>query len=151
MAVKALAIVPSNDELTIQGRPRCRGVKADGLRCGSFQNPRTGFCYYHDPAIDHAAKQAKRALGGQHSAKVVRLQRMLPPRLRAVFDRLDDAMVDVVAGTLSPARASALAALSSASVRVLQAGEFEEELRRLRSAIGDDFDDDPTPTLSEGE
>lgn len=129
--------------------PRCKGVKHDGTRCGAFQG-RSGFCFNHDPTIDATRKHNVKVHGGQ-STRVARAQRMLPPRFRAVFDRLDVAMVDVLDGTLSPTRASALAALSTASVRVLQAGEFEEELRRLRAAIGDDLDDDPTPALSEGD
>jgi hypothetical protein len=68
---------------------------------------------------------------------------MLPPRLRGVFERLDTAMDEVVDGTLSPTRATALASLASASVRVLQAGEIEEEVRRMSEAIADDADTPP--------
>ena len=75
---------------------------------------------------------------------------MLPPRLRVVFDRLDVAMEEVVAGTLSTGRATALAALASASVRVLQAGEFEERLRTLEHASGDTDDLDMADDGEEG-
>lgn len=156
---RALIVVSDTDEIglprdqwgdfTVTGRPRCKGVKHDGTRCGAFQG-RSGYCFNHDPTIDATRKHNVKVHAGQSTSRVARAQRMLPPRLRAVFDRLDTAMVDVLDGTLSPTRAAALAALSSASVRVLQAGEFEEEMRRLRAAIGDDFDDDPTPTLSDG-
>lgn len=155
---RALKVVGDNDEIglprdqwgdfTVTGRPRCKGIKLDGTRCGAFRNPRTGFCYQHDPNVTDEARAATLKKAGQGNSRVARAQRMLPPRLRAVFDRLDVAMVEVVEGTLSPARAAALAALSSASVRVLQAGEFEEELRRLRETIGEDADyDAPPPAL----
>jgi hypothetical protein len=154
---RALTVVEELDEiglprdrwgdLTVTGRPRCKGIKLDGTRCGAFRNPRNGFCYQHDPNVTYEARQATLKRAGQGNTRAARAQRMLPPRLRAVFDRLETAMVDVIDGTLSPTRASALAALSSASVRVLVAGELEEEVRRLRSMVGDDADWDPPPTL----
>lgn len=151
-----LAIVPDEDDdgldeiglprdvwgdFTPTGQPRCKGVKANGHRCQSFQG-RSGFCYFHDPRISQADKQAQRARGGTNSSRVARMERMLPPRLRPVFERLETAMVEVVDGTLSPTRAQALASLASASVRVLEAGELEEKVRKMEEVAGDDT---PTP------
>jgi hypothetical protein len=142
MAKPALKVV-HDDDLTASGLPRCRGIKANGERCGSFAGPR-GFCMWHDPNIPEERKRAQHAAGGAATSRAARAQRMLPPRLRPVFDRLEQAMGDVVDGSLSPQRASALAALSSAAVRVLEAGEMEERLRKIESAAGDD-PTDPTP------
>jgi hypothetical protein len=149
-----LALVPDLDgigmprdqwgDLTPNGSPRCKGMKGD-RRCLSFAG-RSGYCFNHDPAIDKERRREAKANGGRNTSRLARAQKLLPPRLRTVFDRLDSAMVEVVEGTLSPVRASALAALASASVRVLQAGEFEEELRRLRAAVGEDADFDAVPT-----
>jgi hypothetical protein len=142
MAKAALAIVPDDDDLTVTGSPRCRGIKADGTRCGSFRG-RSGYCFNHDPNVDRAAKFAARGRGGRNSSRAVRAQRMLPPRLRPVFERLERAMDEVVEGTISPTRATALASLASASVRVLEAGEMEERLRRMETATGDEEDAPP--------
>jgi hypothetical protein len=158
-----LAVVPDQDDDTLDeiglprdewgdftptGQPRCKGVKADGLRCRAFQG-RSGYCFFHDPNITPAQKNAQRAKGGHHNSRVSRAERMLPDRLKPVFTRLESAMQEVVDGTLSPTRAQALASLASASVRVLEAGEIEEKVRKMEAAAeGDEYaeDGDPTPT-----
>lgn len=147
MAKRALAIVDDeDDELTITGRPRCQGIKAaDGKRCGSFRGP-SGFCFNHDPRNTEEAKREARALGGYNSSRAARMQRMLPPRLRPIFHKLEEAMDAVVDGSMAPTRATALASLASASVRVLEAGELEERMRKIEASADDEEGDDtPAP------
>ena len=136
--------------LTPNGRPRCKGLKPDGTRCRAFQG-RTGYCFHHDDRLTDKDRYRARQKGGQHSSKIARAEKMLPPRLRNVFQRLDQAMIDVVEGTLPPTRASALASLASASVRVLEAGEIEERLRDMERVASDDTltDDDLDEILDE--
>ena len=127
---------------TPNGSPRCKGVKADGKRCLAFQG-RRGFCYQHDPAITDAQRHASKVKGGSMTSTAARAEkRMLPPRLRSVFDRLDDAMKEVHDGTLSPARGQAMASIAGAAVRVLEAGELEEKIRKMERAAEGDFDGD---------
>ena len=127
-------------DLTPNGSPRCKGVKANGKRCGSFRSPVTGFCFNHDPTVPPQVKRQSKVNGGRYGSKQMS---MIPTRLRPVFDRLTTAMDDVLAGTLSPARAGALASLSTAAVRVLEAGEMEERMRKMEAAAGggDDLDE----------
>jgi hypothetical protein len=49
----------------------------------------------------------------------------------AVFDRLEEALGQLHAGDLDPKRAQAMAALASAMVRALTAGELEDRVRQL--------------------
>lgn len=142
-----LAVV--DEDVTANGSPRCHGIKANGQRCGGFAG-KSGYCFNHDPNTTEQQKYAVRASGGKATSTTAKMQRMLPPRLRAVFERLDTAMVDVVEGNLSTGRATALAALASASVRVLQAGEFEERLRTLEHASGSDEEADLAGDDDEG-
>lgn len=135
-------VVIIDNERTPTGLPRCRGIKKDGERCGAFAG-REGFCYYHDPRISDEQKTRTRALGGQAGGTFSRMQRLMPPRLRGVFDDVVNAMADVQSGVLSPPRATALASLATAAVRVLEAGELEERLRTLEATTADE--DDPSP------
>ncbi len=129
-------------DFTPNGSPRCKGVKADGKRCLAFRG-RRGFCFQHDPAISDEQRHATKVKGGKATSTEARAEkRMLPPRLRAVFDRLDLAMTEVHDGTLSPTRGQAMASLAGAAVRTLEAGELEEKVRRMeRAAQGGDLED----------
>ena len=59
----------------------------------------------------------------------------MPPRLLATFNRLEEALEEVHAGVLPPARAQAMAAVAGAMIRVLTAGEMEERLRNMEERI----------------
>ncbi|HEV8489553.1 MAG TPA: DUF5763 domain-containing protein [Candidatus Limnocylindrales bacterium] len=133
-----------DDDLTPTGNPRCKGIKKDGVRCGAFAG-RSGFCYFHDPNITADAKAKTRVLAGRSSSTVSRVQRLMPPRLRSVFDDVVKAMADVQSGALSPTRASALASLATAAVRVLMTGEMEERQRRIDALLHDPDDSTPPP------
>jgi len=122
-------VLTDDDNWTKNGRPRCQGVRLSGGRCRSFAGY-SGWCGAHDPnGIDERMKKAHPIRGPGN-----RLVRMMPPRLRPVFEDLVTAMQDVVTGKISPSQASALAALATASVRVLMSGEMEERLRALDAA-----------------
>lgn len=109
---------------------RCHATRRDGERCGSTIVLPSGFCAMHDPARrdENAAARSK---GGKHSATVVRLRGLLPPRLIPVFERLETALEEVHSGDLDPRAATAMASLGRALVAVLQAGELEERLRNV--------------------
>lgn len=92
-------------------------------------------CLWHDPERAQARAEARRR-GGANRAGVVRLRRLVPPRLIPVFDKLEQALSEVHDGTLKPGQAVAMAALARAMVAVLQAGELEERVRRLEEQAG---------------
>ncbi len=119
----------NDDDWTLKGRPRCHGIKKNGQRCGSFAGY-SGWCFAHDPNVTWDDRAEYRKVTGPGN----RLVKMMPPRLRPVFEDLVKAMGDVVTGKITPSQASALAALATASVRVLTSGEMEERLRALDAA-----------------
>ncbi len=111
---------------------RCRGTRRDGQPCPSPILDADGYCFAHRPGADAARRQARQA-GGRHRAALARLRRLCPPRLGAVYDRLDAALEAVEAGRLHPAQAQAMASLARALVAVLQAGELEARVRELEA------------------
>ncbi len=122
MVPQALASVPN----------RCDSRRKDGQPC---TNPATGggaYCFAHDPDREQARAEA-RTRGGQNSSNAVRLGNLCPPRLVAVFDRLERALEEVHTGTLEPRQASAMASLAGAMTRVLTTGELEQRLRDVEA------------------
>ncbi len=79
-------------------------------------------------------RRAASRKGGQNKATSKRLAKLMPLRLVPVWEQLERALVDVLAGDLPPQQASAAAALARALVAVLQAGEAEQRLRDLVAA-----------------
>ncbi len=112
----------------------CRALRKDGQPCLAPPG-RTGYCMVHDPALEDKRRAAYR-LGGEHKAKAVRLRMLVPPRLMPVYNKLEAALEEVHSGTLEPRRATAMAALAGAMVRVLTSGELEERVRTLEDATG---------------
>lgn len=109
---------------------RCAATRKNGQPCNARALPDSQYCFSHDPGRKEQRDAARRK-GGHNSAKVVRLQRLMPPRLIPIFDRIEQALEQTHEGTLEPAQANALANLSRALVTLLQAGEFEARLRSL--------------------
>jgi len=115
-------------------RNRCAATKPDGTPCRAGRVAGTPYCIFHqcDPEARERSAEARRR-GGENSARLTRALRRLPADLRAVYDRLAEALDQVHSGALDPTRAHAMAALSRAMVAVLDSAET---LRRL-----DDIED----------
>jgi hypothetical protein len=109
---------------------QCDGTRRDGRACAGQALPGRTHCWAHAPDLA-AARQAAYERGGRNRAHVVRLQRLMPPRLVPIFDQLEQALAEVHAGTLEPRQAVAMAALARAMCAVLQIGELEERVREL--------------------
>ena len=109
-------------------RQRCSATRKDGSPCTAAAGE-DGHCVGHR----HGAQEARRK-GGQASARVARLHSLVPPRLRAVYSTLEEALREVHAGEIDPRVAAAMASLAGAMVRVLTAGELEERVRRLEES-----------------
>ena len=108
----------------------CHATRNDGQPCTTPVVSTGRYCFGHDP--DLAAKRAEaRRRGGANRANRVRLAKIMPVRLIPVWEQLEQALADVLDGRLEPRQASAAASLGRALVAVLQAGEFEERLRKL--------------------
>ena len=111
-------------------RAICAASRRDGRPCTSRVLCDGTYCYVHAPDREHERHEARRR-GGQHRAHAARLRALMPPRLLPVFDQLETALADVLAGRLAPQQATAAAAVARALVTVLTAGELEERVRRL--------------------
>ena len=107
----------------------CPATRRDGQPCRGIAN-KSGFCMAHDPTLTEKRREAAR-LGGKGKARIARLGKLVPPRLIAVYDHLEEALGQVHKGELEPRIAQAMAALAGAMVRVLTSGELEERVRRL--------------------
>ena len=66
---------------------------------------------------------------------MIRLRGLVPPRLEAVYDRLEKALEQVHDGVLDSKQAIAMASIARAMVAVLTSGELEERVRGLESMI----------------
>lgn len=113
----------------------CRASTKNGQPCRARGHP-SGYCVAHDPALQQK-REAARVNGGRNSSRVARLEKLMPRRLRPVYDRLETALQDVHEGRLDVGRAKAMASVAGAMVRVLQAGELEELTRKLREFQGE--------------
>ncbi len=111
-------------------RERYESPRRDGRPCQGLALPGRQYCFNHDPALVERRLQGQRK-GGAHSAKIIRLRSLVPPRLVPIFDTLESALGEVHSGDLDPKQATAMASLARAMVAVLQAGELEERVRRL--------------------
>lgn len=110
--------------------PACRSTRRDGTPCQATTIGADGYCWAHSPALAEQRAEARRQ-GGRNSAKIVRLRAVMPPRLVAVFDLLEQALQEVHAGDLSHQQATAMANLARAMATVLTAGELEQRVREL--------------------
>lgn len=108
----------------------CRATRSNGQPCRG--KPLTdGLCFAHSQA-----SQEWRKMGGHSRSNTARAQKALPLRLRPIADTLCDALAEVHAGKLTPAQGTAIAALASALVRCVTAGEFEQRIRHLEQVAG---------------
>jgi len=109
---------------------RCAASRRAGQPCTAPVLGDGRQCWAHDPALAEQ-RVAKRRLGGQNRATRKRLAKIMPIRLLPVWDALEKALADVLAGSLDPKQATAAAALARALAVILTAGEVEERIRRL--------------------
>ena len=115
--------------------PRCRGLRRDGSPCQAPPHAigPAGHCWAHDDSRAEA-RRAARAKGGQNRATAKRIDRLVPATLRPTLDTLLCAVDEVKDGTLTPAQASAMAALAGAAVKVYQVAELEQRVASLEAA-----------------
>lgn len=85
----------------------CLGIKKNGSPCqGKGLEQYDGLCFAHGPA-DHIRAE-RSSLGGKNSATAVRLDKRIPQRLKQAIDLLEDGMVRVSQGLLSPSAYTAM-------------------------------------------
>ena len=79
---------------------------------------------------------AARARGGRGRSRAARAGKLVPGELRPVLDALIGAIDEVRDELLTPAQASAMAALGGAIVRLYQVGVLEERVAVLEALGG---------------
>lgn len=118
---------------------RCVSVRRDGERCGGARLDDVDVCWAHDPRLAEKRAEASRR-GGRNSSKLIRLQKAMPPRLVPVFERLERAFEDVLAGRITARQATAAAAVARAMIATATAGELEQRVRDIEAARAGDKD-----------
>ena len=88
------------------------------------------YCLAHDLQLDEQ-REKDTPHGRRNPTDVVQMRGLVSPGLLPIFDRLGT----VVASTLTPEQAQAMAALRRPMVRDPQAGELEERLRDLEDQV----------------
>ena len=119
--------------------PTCSAPTKTGKPCHG-RPAESGYCFAHDPATKDK-REAARVKGGENSSHAARLEKLLPSRLRPTFDRLETAMKEVHDGRLDPRRATAMASLAGAMVKVIKAGEEEASTKLASQFIVDNLDE----------
>lgn len=108
----------------------CQATRKDGNPCRAPAGP-NGLCVGHRPGA-----QAARSRGGHNHARHVRLEKLAPPRLIALYSRLEDVLDGLGSGTIPPSRGTAMASVASVMIRALSVGELEERVRKLEGVAG---------------
>jgi len=109
--------------------PACSARRADGSACRATAGP-DGKCFAHSPAL-RAKAQAARTKGGQNRATSARLGKLVPERLQAIYNLLEEVLNELHKGTVTPQVGGAMAHVASALIKLATAGEIELRLRRL--------------------
>ena len=100
---------------------RCGAITKSGQPCGGRPSE-SGTCFAHDPALS-ATREAARVRGGKNSSSRARLEKLMPERLGPTFELLEKAVTEVYEGRLPAQRASAMASLTGALIKIIKAGE----------------------------
>lgn len=109
----------------------CTATTRAGSRCKSWAVNGSDFCALHGP--DAKAIQQK---GGKHKSLQHRLEQRQNPTLQGIMDLLNQSLVAVRDGKLTPSQGSSLAAIGSSILRVREQAVLEERLRVLESRLG---------------
>ena len=112
-------------------RPRCTATRRDGTPCVAPASGDSGMCIGHGP---HSTNDTRKN-GGHARSNGARATALLPPRLRPVLERLERTLEGLESGEVDPRRATAMASLTGAIVKVMQASDLEERLREVEAVL----------------
>lgn len=121
-------------------RDRCQGTNRNGEPCSAFALPGETLCFSHHPQKAAEVKEAQRR-GGENRSNARRAAKMLATTGRQVrADELPDivraCILRVVAGTMEPGQASAIAQLARTSLQLQHDMELEQRIAALEAAAG---------------
>ena len=112
----------------------CAGKRRDGSACQAKPLPGRDRCWAHD-SLTADKRQRAYVSGGQAKARVVRAAKILPIQLRPLLSAWVAALKDTRDGALDPRRASAMAMLAGAIVRLYQFVEVEQRLEAIEAEL----------------
>ncbi len=115
---------------------QCKGANAAGQPCDAKPVRPSGWCYWHDPALEAERIEGRRK-GGAARSNRARAKKRLPAEsltLQEVQGLLSVALKGVLAGRIEPGIANASANVARAIAAVAQAGEIEERITALEAA-----------------
>ncbi len=116
---------------------RCRGANAAGQRCDAKPVRPSGWCYWHDPALETERTEGRRQ-GGKSRSNQARARKQLPTNvmtMQEVQGLLGVAFKGVLAGRLEPNIGTALASIAKSMVAVAGVAEIEEQIAELRRLV----------------
>ena len=112
---------------------RCKALNAAGTPCGAQARPDLqGYCPWHAPELE-AERVTWRKRGGHARSNANRARKAMKSAAD-VTPVLWTALNDLAAGTLEPARGTAMAAVARALVALHEATEMEERISALEQA-----------------
>lgn len=113
---------------------RCSATRANGEQCKATALPGRSLCWAHDPEHREKALEARKA-GGYNSSRAARAAKRAPRDMRDLAEHLLQAVGEVHRGDLDPKKATAMASLAGALVKVHEAGEVNERLAELERRL----------------
>lgn len=119
----------------------CAAQRPDGTRCRAW--PRTGeqFCLWHSPQREEEAAEARR-LGGLRRRREKTVSSAFDfaglDSIQAIRRILEIATIDTLGLENSIVRSRTLISAALAATKLLEAGELEERLAALETAVGVD-------------
>lgn len=122
----------TNTSETQENAARCSALRKDGKPCRAFARV-DGLCIAHCPQANEW-----RSAGGRGTRTSARMLRLLPDRLRPVFERLVSVYERLDAGDYDRQQAVAMAQVAGVLVRIVQAGELEERMREIERRLDEE-------------
>ena len=112
----------------------CRGINAAGERCEAKPVRPSGWCYWHDPALEAERTEGRRQGGRQrsHGARAKKAMKGAGDVAPVLWQALND----LAAGTLEPARGQAMASVARALLTVHEATALADRIAALEAAAG---------------
>jgi hypothetical protein len=116
----------------------CKALNDRGLPCGQPPQHESDFCYWHDPANEKDAAEARR-LGGLNRKRERTLQEVYDVDGLGSTQQIQRLLEIAVAGVLglenSLNRSRVLIAAAMAAARVLETGELEKRVQSIEQVL----------------
>ena len=107
----------------------CKGIRKDGSPCqGNGLDQYDGYCIAHGPPADQAHQW--RSQGGKNSSTAARLDKRIPENLKQAIELVQDCMIQVKEGKMTPAACNAICRGAQTLIALLRRSDEEMDLIR---------------------